>query len=343
MTHHIKWPSIDSFHHIRKATQKYPHLCGHSPVVTYRAKVKLHGTCAAVQITNDGFYAQSRTRIITLEKDNLGFAFWAYQNEQKWKNILKEHGEMTIFGEFAGPGIQAGMATNQAPWKFFAVFAIQINLPDEMDEYDNTLPKTKFIVDPFEIQNILIDAPQTQDFFPIDWYFDDLIVNWAADTDELQKCVDQANKVVEEVEKCDPFMNDNFDIQGLGEGVVYYPVSHPGRYFFSQLAFKAKGEKHQTVKQKKKVQVNPETAEDMKQFADMVLTDARLEQGATEINDGVLEFDKKLIGPFIGWVARDVLKECKDELIASGLEWKPTSKIITNKARAWYLSKCEVL
>jgi len=340
MAHHIKWPSIDSFHHIRKATNKYPHLCGESSVVTYRAKIKLHGTNSAVQITNEGFHAQSRTRIITPEKDNLGFAFWVYQNEEYWQKILDKHGEMVIFGEWMGPGVQKGMATNQIEWKAFAVFAIQINLPDAVDEHDNTLPKTKFIAEPEDIQDII---DERGDIAILGWYFDDLVVDWAADAEELQKCVDVANQVVAEVEKCDPFIKDVFDKDGLGEGVVYYPVSHPGRYFFSQLAFKAKGEKHQTVTQKKPVQIKPEVAEGINKFVDMVATTARLEQGATEVNNGVLEFDKKLIGPFLGWVCKDVLKECKDELVASGLEWKPVSKALATKARVWYLGKFETL
>lgn len=49
--------------------------------------------------------------------------------------------------------------------------------------------------------------------------------------------------------------------------------------------------------------------------------------------------EKKLIAAFIKWVVADVEKEGKDELAASGLQWKQVSPYISAKAREWYLAQ----
>jgi hypothetical protein len=49
--------------------------------------------------------------------------------------------------------------------------------------------------------------------------------------------------------------------------------------------------------------------------------------------------EKKHIAGFIRWVVADVEKEGKDELAASGLDWKQVSPLISNKAREWFLAQ----
>jgi len=51
------------------------------PIVEYRAKVKLHGSNCAVQITEGGIVTQSRTALLTPESDYKGFATWAKAHE----------------------------------------------------------------------------------------------------------------------------------------------------------------------------------------------------------------------------------------------------------------------
>lgn len=67
---------------------------------------KIDGTNAAVGVTEDGeVYAQSRTRIITPESDNFGFAAWVSANTDALRGIL---GPGLHFGEWWGSGIQRG-------------------------------------------------------------------------------------------------------------------------------------------------------------------------------------------------------------------------------------------
>ena len=105
--------------------------------------------------------------------------------------------------------------------------------------------------------------------------------------------------------------------------------------------------------------MNPEVAANVDAFCDLVLTTARLEQGARALlgehkhaetlqclfcTTGALTpdcFDMKNLGKFIAWISGDVQKETQDELEASGLTWKQIQKPLTDKAREWYKAKAK--
>ena len=66
---------------------------------------KIDGTNAQIRITEDGqFLVGSRSRWITPDNDNHGFAKWAYAH----KDSLMELGVGSHFGEWWGSGIQRG-------------------------------------------------------------------------------------------------------------------------------------------------------------------------------------------------------------------------------------------
>lgn len=74
---------------------------------------KIDGTNACIIITEDGQFAcQSRSRIITPENDNFGFARWAYAHRDE----LEFLGIGYHYGEWWGLGIQRGY--NQTEKKF---------------------------------------------------------------------------------------------------------------------------------------------------------------------------------------------------------------------------------
>lgn len=78
---------------------------------------KIDGTNACIVIGPNGEFAcQSRTRFITPEEDNHGFARWAYQNK---KAIIEGLGEGYHFGEWWGNGIQRGYNMEE---KIFSLF-----------------------------------------------------------------------------------------------------------------------------------------------------------------------------------------------------------------------------
>jgi len=78
------------------------------PTLTFTGTVKLHGTNAAVVYSKEhGLYAQSRERVLSIESDNAGFAFYVESNreyfEKKFAQIMTEdYDTVVIYGEWAG-------------------------------------------------------------------------------------------------------------------------------------------------------------------------------------------------------------------------------------------------
>ena len=95
-----------------KAFSKIPRL-NREVVVTE----KLDGTNACVVISDDlaTVNAQSRTRIITPEADNFGFAGWVKRNADE----LRKLGPGFHFGEWWGVGIQRGYGLTERRFSLF--------------------------------------------------------------------------------------------------------------------------------------------------------------------------------------------------------------------------------
>ncbi len=77
---------------------------------------KLDGTNAAVVITETSVYAQSRTRVLTPQKDNFGFRAWVDANADALRYAL---GVGTHFGEWWGKGIQRGYGVEGKTFSLF--------------------------------------------------------------------------------------------------------------------------------------------------------------------------------------------------------------------------------
>lgn len=81
---------------------------------------KIDGTNACICITEDGqFLTGSRSRWITPQEDNFGFARWAEVHREE----LMKLGPGTHFGEWWGSGIQRGygLANGEKRWSLFNV------------------------------------------------------------------------------------------------------------------------------------------------------------------------------------------------------------------------------
>ncbi len=304
----------------------------------------MHGTNAGVQVRKDGsIVAQSRTTELTDGNDNAGFAKWVSSNEDLWKKVQfclcgnpdtcykyekcfnGTSDGLVIFGEWSGPGIQKGVALSQIPKRVFAVFAARY-IGDDLDV---------LIVEPEELQALVGHIPDT---YVLPWHTS-FEVDLNASGEDLLPVVEEINKCVHLIEVNDPWVESTFGVKGTGEGIVLYPSSkeHLGLKNFNNLVFKAKGEKHKNIKTAAPAQLNAEAAASIDQFVDMVLTEARLEQGAGGV------YEMKSVAKFLAWVSADVQKETQDELEASGLTWDQVSKAVTNKARAWYLVQAKKL
>lgn len=330
-----KWPSIEQLHHVRATlAYKAEELGTELPNIRYRCKIKLDGTNAGVQVLRDGrVFAQSRTRLLGQGNDNSGFRAWVELHKSYFATLASEQ-DLVIFGEWCGEGIQKRTAISSVGKKLFAVFAIQF--------YSHHTFYQNLFVEPDTLSvNAWLDHP---DIYILPWLEPCFELNFA-DTDSLRATADSISKYVQEVENCDPWVEATFGVKGIGEGIVLYPMLdewEADKYrLICDLMFKAKGEKHQVVRQKKAAQIDPEVAKGIDDFGDLVVTTARLEQGLVDLNLVYTAPDMRQMGSFLKWIAFDVHNECEKELEASGLSWKQVNKRITQLARDWYRAQIE--
>ena len=334
----VAWPEIKSFYEVRRTLTHAPDLLpGGRTLVPYGAKIKLHGTNGAVRVCSDGeVFVSSRTKIITPKDDNAAFAAFVEEHKASWTGKIRSRMEdlgmgradLILFGEWCGPKINRAVAVCSIPERVFAVFAARVITPGREDMY---------IVDP-AILSLLVEGIQRVHVLP--WVEEFRVeIDFTKKPDELQKEMAQVNDLVASVEAEDPWVKSVFGIEGLGEGVVLYPMSPEGVTIegYKNLVWKAKGEKHQTVAHSKPAQPDPTVVQGTKAFAELVVTPARLKQGARAVTqDGQLVFSPTTIGQFLRWIREDVEKETRAELEASGLDAKLAYQACIQKARAWY-------
>jgi len=88
---------------------------------------KLDGTNAQICITEDGgFYVGSRTRWITPDDDNYGFARWAHENRE----CLMQLGVGSHFGEWWGQGVQRKYGMDRKVFSLFNVSRWESERPE---------------------------------------------------------------------------------------------------------------------------------------------------------------------------------------------------------------------
>ncbi len=99
---------------------------------------KIDGTNASVFIGEDGtFLTGSRSRWITPEEDNYGFAKWALTNKEELLKLGVGH----HFGEWWGSGVQCGYGLEKGE-KRFSLFNTRrwANIGTELKEYAQSNP-----------------------------------------------------------------------------------------------------------------------------------------------------------------------------------------------------------
>ncbi|HWO26286.1 MAG TPA: RNA ligase family protein [Kofleriaceae bacterium] len=328
---HVAWSSIELLHNVVR-TLGHLHEQGRPfPTVEYRAKVKLHGSNCAVQITEAGLAAQSRTSLLTPEADYKGFAAWVRRHEAYFQALPRG---LVVFGEWCGPGVEKGMAISAAPTKLFVVFGIQIG--------------GRIAYEPDELRALLPEAGAPAELHVLPWEGAPLRIDYGARA-SLDAAAAELNARVAEIEREDPWAKRALGISGLGEGLVLYPISVDGAAppadpeGLAQLMFKAKGEKHRTAGTKTAVAVDAAAVASIDDFVALMVTEARLQQGLAAVGaaaaaGGDAPRDPKLTGKFLEWVVADVRKESVAELEASGLTFAQVEKAIRVRARAWWLS-----
>ena len=296
------------------------------PIHKYTGTVKMHGTNAGVTINKDGeIYAQSRSNIITVEKDNAGFAFFVESKKEIFKGWFEEldfkgFDYITIFGEWCGGNIQKGVAINGLP-KMFVIFDIKRSY-ENIEQGDNIYSSNE------EIKLFRDSEHNIFNIYDFQTYEIEIDFNRP---EEIQ------NKIVEltlQVEDECP-VGKYFGSIGVGEGIVFTYRNEDG----SKYRFKSKGLKHSNSKVKTLASVDTDKLNSVKEFVDYAVTENRLYQGIEKVFGINGELDIKRTGDFLRWVVGDVIKEELDTLSDNKLEPKDVTSAISVKARGWLLEK----
>jgi hypothetical protein len=289
----------------------------------FKGTVKLHGTNASVcHNAIDGFWIQSRKNKITVAKDNAGFAFFAESNKDSFldmiSSIRRKHNldpaiyTISIYGEWAGQGIQKSVGISQLDKSFF-IFGVKISKLNEVffnscwvDSNELRDPDNKiYNVEDYETYSIDIDF----------------------NTPQLSQNI--LSGITERVEGQCP-ISKAFGIDGIGEGVVwtceYKDVVH---------RFKVKGEKHSVTRVKTLANVDVEKLESIGKFVDYSMTKNRFDQAIEEVF-GKGELDIKKMGDFLRWVVNDITSEEMDTMNENNLEPKDVNKYLSYRAREMF-------
>ena len=310
-----KFPSIEQVHTVARQALRF----NRTDIKRYVSKVKLHGTNACVRIDFTGnVAAQKRSSDCTPENDNCGFAAFVYANKDYFKATFPvlPQGPTYVWGEWAGEGVQKGDAISQCP-KAFHVFMIEFG-------------DGRTIIEDDMGSAFLTSHPQVK-WIPVYRYYDFSFFDNAS----LNRAQEQMESDIEEMSKVDPYVKQVYGVEGPGEGFVFYPIP-----FDKEMMFKLKTEHHMGNKRvdKKIVSFTPEQVTELEAFVSKYATEPRFNQALTEL--GISDtFTIKNIGPFLGWVSKDVFKECQAELEVSGLEWKNVASVLTRVSKQWFLRK----
>jgi hypothetical protein len=338
----IKFPSIEQFRTVVSNVNRHFNFVGldengeaiydqtlPKPVITFKGTVKLHGTNAGVSFNNiGGLWAQSRENIITVEKDNAGFAFFVESNKEIFEQMANDiahvyglnldNNTVTIYGEWCGGNIQKGVGICNLPKSFF-IFGVKITPHTETEEELKANPA--YWVDSDFLKNNDVNIYNIEDFptysMDIDFNMPQLVQN---ELSELTIAVEEECPVAKA-----------FGFSGIGEGIVW-----TAEFKGNVHRFKVKGEKHSSSKVKTLASVDVEKLEGIQKFVDYAVTESRFNQAIENVFPNQEPIDTKKLGDVIRWVVNDVLKEEMDTMVENKIEPKETNKYISSRVREMF-------
>ena len=338
----IKFPSIEQFRTVVSNVNRHFNFVGldengeaiydqtlPKPVITFKGTVKLHGTNAGVSFNNiGGLWAQSRENIITVEKDNAGFAFFVESNKEIFEQMANDvahvyglnldNNTVSIYGEWCGGNIQKGVGITNLPKSFF-IFGVKITPHTETEEELKANPA--YWVDSDFLKNNDVKIYNIEDFttysIDIDFNMPQLVQNELSDL------------TIKVEEECP--VAKAFGFSGIGEGIVW-TAEFKGNIH----RFKVKGEKHSSSKVKTLAAVNVEKLGGIQKFVDYAVTESRFNQACENVFPNNEPIDVRKMGDVIRWVVNDIIKEEMDTMVENQLEPKEINKYISSKVREMF-------
>lgn len=302
---HKEFPSIEQFRNVVKLVRERAQFDGKPlPSLLFYGSVKLHGTNAGVGFDGKGeIYCQSRSRVITPEDDNMGFAKWVDANRTAFPLLASS----VIYGEWCGQGIMKGVAIAQLP-KMFVPFAVRTNdrwwTPEEMRTFFFH-SGLRCIYD-FQNWTMMIDFSRPEEF------------------------QNQLGELTQSVEDECP-VGKALGVSGTGEGIVWWAA--PCDDFNTEdLIFKVKGAKHSETHVKTLAAVDTEKIANIRELIATIATRHRLEKKLEGI-----ELDIKNTGTYMKTVTADVMKEESDTIEASGLPLTDVMRGVSMAAKQFFM------
>lgn len=317
------------------------------PIIRFDATEKIHGTNAGICFSEvDGIWAQSRENIITIEKDNAGFAFFVEQNKDVIIKIIRELAQenridlntniISLYGEWAGGNIQKNSALTNCE-KVFVIFEHFKVSPLEPQE-DNTEKaiwfKTITYTD-FGVPYPTIEWAESKEnrIYNImnfqRWSFD-------IDFNAPERAQNDLIALVEDIiEPASPLGKAFGQEANIGEGMVCSHLTDDG----ALIQFKVKGEAH-SAKSKVTTLKPVDTAKLDKIDACVkeIIHNWRFQQGLSHVfgSDYENTIDRKKMGDYLKWVAADTLKEELDLIIQFGFEPKDVMGKVQAEAKRYF-------
>jgi hypothetical protein len=346
----IKYPSISQFRQIVKEITESACFIGldeegkaqfdylkPKPVVGFSITPKAHGTNAGVCYSEpDGIWCQSRENIITVEKDNMGFAWFIEQNKETVISIIKELAKengvdlnthiISLYGEYAGGNIQKGVAITGLD-KMFIIFEHFKVSPIETQEDCNSEKakwyKTGKVESPgnkiFNITNFPTNSTRTINI----------------DFNNPERSQNELIKIMEEVEAECP-IGKAFSVSGTGEGVVISHLTEDG----SLIQAKIKGTRHSNSKVKTLKTVDTEKLDKIDMCVEEICHNWRFEQALVVVfgSDYENTIDRKRIGEYLRFISNDTIKEESDIIASYGFEPKDVMGKVQQKAKEYFFA-----
>lgn len=288
----------------------------------FHGTVKLHGANVSIIFkSTNSWHIQSRNRILSSEEDmcecyaklnNAPLSQMAQKISQLagtsdgsvWDDIM-------VAGEWAGNGIQKGVGVNNVD-KFFAIFNIRVgNKWQDIRKFRTVaLPEHRiFNICDFPTYDMRIDLLSSKDM------------------DRAEK---EMQTLVEEIDKKCP-VAAQLGVEGCGEGIVY--TFYPPEPSTCLLHFKVKGPSHQIVRREKLCKVPPGLSSSIAAFIEYAVTEARLDQGITYLEEMNIPIEDESTGKYIGWVVKDVFKEETHTMEKMGLKEKDVKSQLSKTVR----------
>ena len=346
----IRYPSIEQFRTVAKNVVERACYIGKDedgkaifdylkpkPTVTFTASEKIHGTNAGVCYSiPDGIWAQSRENLITVEKDNAGFAFFVEQNKSYFTRIIGILSDVynidlnkniiSLYGEWAGSNIQKNSALSGCEKQFIIFQAFKVS-PLEPSEDEKAIWFQTYNKD----SKVWVDCVDKNVHNIMNFK------NWSFEIDfnSPEKSINDIIKLVEEViEPASPLGKEFGKDENVGEGVVCTYLSDDG----ALIQFKVKGEKHSNSKVKTTAPVDLEKLGKVEKCVEEITHNWRFEQGLVQVfgSDYEKTLDRKKLGDYLKWIGQDTLKEESLIIADYGFEPKDVLPKVSQKAKEYF-------